>query len=249
MAAHDDAGQRLRERGALLIRLLSGAKRQHQRSIFVWGGLGLLAAVLIGAAALVLLAAFVPALPRVAGILVALAAWAGLAVVIWKRWVRPLRSIPNLAVFSRLVEERRDFRDLLRAGLEFSARGAPAGQSLDLVVATVDRAYDEAHALKLTRLFEFPHRRRDAGLLMAGLAVVVAIAMARPAAPGRALQGLGFDWPRPGDERYGELALTSGDLTVLAGGDAEVSVRESGRVRRKFCCASTTPAICGSRGH
>ena len=228
MTTHDDTGRRLSERGALLIRLLSGAKRQHQWAVFVWGGLGLLALVLIGAAALVLLAAFVPALPRVTGIVIALAAWAGLATAIWKRWVRPLRAIPNLTVFSRLVEERRDFRDLLRAGLEFSARGAPAGQSLDLVAATVDRAYDEAHALQLTRLFEFPHRRRDTGLLLAGLAVVVAITIARPAAPELALRGLGFDWPRPGDERYGELALTSGDMTVLAGGDAEVSVRESG---------------------
>lgn len=228
MPAHDDIERRLRERGALLIRLLSGAKRQHQGSILLWGGLGVLAVVSAGAAVLVLLATFAPALPRVLGILVAVAAWAGLAIAAWKRWVRPLRAMPNLAVFSRLVEERRDFRDLLRAGLEFSARGAPAGQSLELVTATVDRAYEEAKALQLTRLFDFPHRRRDAGLVIAGLAVAITLAMLQPAAPGRALRGLAFAWPQPGDERYGELTPTSGDITVLAGGEAVVSVRESG---------------------
>jgi DNA-binding transcriptional regulator YiaG len=225
----EDAPRRLVERGALLIRLLHGAKRQHQRRILIWGGLGFLGAVTAGLAVWMLLAASVPAMPRIASVVLALCAWAGAGSAIWKRWVRPLQAIPNLAVFSRLVEERRDFRDLLRAGLEFSARGAPTGgESVDLVAATVDRAYDEARALQLTRLFEFTHRRRDAALLLAGTVVALATAWIQPAAPARAWRGLLFDWPQPGDERFGELEATSGDLTILAGGDAEVAVRERG---------------------
>lgn len=220
--------QRLAERGALLVALLRREKGDFTRRVLLWGGLRVLCGVALAAAVLVILGAVSPVLPRILSLPLAVSAWAGLGFLAWRHWVRPLRAVPNLAVFSRLVEERRDFRDMLRSALEFSQRGAPEGQSVDLVAATVDRAYEEARKLRLTQFFDFGHKRRDAVSTAGGLVVAVVVSFLSPGAPRLALQGLAFAWPTPGDALYGHLQVLSGDVTVLAGEDVEVAVRETG---------------------
>ena len=224
---HEPRG-RLAERGALLLALLRRENRGLQTRIVLWGSLRVLASLAVVVLALAALGGLSPALPRPAGILVAVLAWAAVAWTAWRHWVQPLRAVPNLQVFARLVEERRDFRDILRAALEWSQRGAPEGQSLDLVAATVDRAYDEAHSLQLTRLFEFRNRRRDAGIVLGTAVVLLGIAALAPQAPWRAFQGLAFAWPTPDQVRYGPLEVLSGDPSVLAGEPVDLVVRESG---------------------
>lgn len=223
-----DSRQRLAERGALLVALLRREKDVLARRMLLWGGLRILAGVAAAAAVLVVLGAALPALPKPASVLLALAVWAGAGFLVWRQWVRPLRAVPNLAVFSRLVEERHDFRDMLRSALEFSQRGAPEGQSAELVAATVDRAYEEARGLELTQFFEFAHRRRDALVAVSGVAVTLAVSLLAPGAPQLALRGLAFAWPTPADALYGHMQLLTGDVTVLSGGDVEVAMREMG---------------------
>lgn len=223
-----DPRKRLADRGRLLVALLRRGQSEHRRRILLWGGLKILAGIVLGALVLGIVAGLAPELPRPLGILLPLAAWSGLAVLVWKHWVRPLRAVPNLAVFSRLVEERRDFRDMLRAALEFSQRGAPEGESIDLAAATVDRAYDEAAALNLTRLFQFPDRRRDASIAVAAAVALVLLAVLVPQSPGRLARGLAFAWPVPGEAQYGEFEVVTGDVTVLAGEDVEVVGRDHG---------------------
>jgi Domain of unknown function (DUF4175) len=219
---------RLAARGALLLSLLRRENRGLRTRIVAWGALHVLAAAALVLVVLAALGGLVTTLPRPAGIVLGVLAWIPVGYAAWRFWVQPLRAVPNLAIFARLVEERRDFRDMLRAALEWSQRGAPEGQSLELVAATVDRAYDEARALQLTQLFEFRHRRRDGLLVLGAAAVLALIAGFAPQAPGRALRGLAFAWPTPADVRYGPLVVLSGDPSVLAGQDVEVVVREVG---------------------
>ncbi|MFQ5601522.1 MAG: hypothetical protein ACE5G2_13340, partial [Candidatus Krumholzibacteriia bacterium] len=197
MGLENDAGGRLQERSSMLVSLLRRGKRDHQRSILMWGGLRIVSGAAIGAIVLLVLGGLAPILPRVVGVALAMLAWGGLVVLVWRHWIRPLRAVPNLAVFSRLVEERRDFRDMLRAALEFSQRGAPEGGSVELVVATVDRAYDEARALDLQQLFQVRNGRRDAGLTLGGALAIALLALLVPDAPQRALRGLAFAYPTP----------------------------------------------------
>ncbi len=228
MTSDSSTNTRLAERGALLQSLLQREKSGHLRRIALWGGLRVIAGVALGAVVLFVIAALTSGLPRIVGLLLAAAAWAGFAFLAWRYWVRPLGAVPNLATFTQLVEERRDFRDLLRAALEFSQRGVPVGLSSDLVGVTVDRAYDEAKGLHLTQLFEFPHRRRDALTAAAALAAIVVLCVVAPNAPGRVARGLAFQWPAPGEIQYGALDAVSGDRTVLAGESVDVVVRENG---------------------
>ncbi len=228
MAAHDDAGTRLRERGRLLIALLRRGKRDHQRSILVWGGLRILATLAVGALVLVMVAALAPILPRPLGVVLGVLAWAGLAFLLWRHWLRPLRAIPNLAVFSRLVEQRRDFRDMLRAALEFSERGVPSGGSSDLTASTVDRAYDEARKLDLTALFQFPDKRRDAMLVVISIACIAVLQLLAPHAPQRALASMKFAYPSPASIVYGDLEVVGGSFEILAGDDVVVRLRDHG---------------------
>lgn len=220
--------RQLAARGALLLALLRREKSGHLRRIFGWGGLRILAGLGMGAAALLALGSLPAGLPRVLGVLVGAGAWAGCGWLVWRHWVRPLRAVPNLSVFARLVEERHDFRDLLRAALEFSQKGVPAGQSSDLVSETVERAYQEASGLHLTQFFVFANRRRDALIAAGTAAAAVVLCLLAPQAPGRVGRGLMLQWPTPGDVLYGPLEVLSGDRTILAGEDVEVVARESG---------------------
>src|SRR5262245_10954217 len=218
----------LEKQGKLLVALLRSGKSEHQRRIVIWGGLRLLATAAVGVFGLTLLALVVPILPRAAGVGLSLLAWAGIAWLVWRHWVRPLRAVPNLAVFARLVEERRDFHDMLRAALEFSERGAPAGGSADLVAQTLERAYEEARRLQLTALFVFPDRRRAGGALLAATAGMLLLGLLAPAAPRRALQGLAFAWPTPASIVYGELEVQGDNRDVLAGEVVVVRVLDHG---------------------
>lgn len=228
MGPEKAAVSRLRERGRLLISLLRRGKREHQRSIFAWGGLRIGSALAAGALVFVLISAFAPILPRPLGIVLGVAAWSGLGFLFWRNWWRPLRAVPNLAVFSRLVEERRDFRDMLRAALEFSERGAPDGGSVELAATTIDRAYDEAAKLDLTSLFRFPDKRRDATLAVISVASILVLQLLAPEAPQRALRGLAFAYPSPASIVYGELEVVGGNFEVLAGDDVVVRLRDHG---------------------
>ncbi len=219
---------KLQERGSLLVALLRHGRAQHARRVLLWGGLGMvrtLALAFVGLAAFTVLA---PILPRPVGVVLAVLLWAGMSWLVWKHWVRPLRAVPNLSVFSRLVEERRDFRDMLRAALEFSQRGVPESTSFDLVTATVDRAYDEARSLDLVHLFAFPRRHRDGALLAAATGVIVLLALLAPALPRRAAQALTFAYPSPASIVYGSLEVQGGDFDVLAGEDVVVRVVDHG---------------------
>jgi DNA-binding transcriptional regulator YiaG len=117
---------------------------------------------------------------------------------------------------------------MLRAALEFSERGAPAGGSVDLVASTLERAYAEARRLQLTALFVFPDRRRAGGMLLAAATGMLVLALLVPAAPRRALHGLAFAWPTPASIVYGDLEVAGGDRDVLAGEDVVVRVLDHG---------------------
>ncbi|HZM14782.1 MAG TPA: DUF4175 family protein [Candidatus Krumholzibacteria bacterium] len=222
------AENKVQERGALLVALLRHGKRRHARRVLLWGGLRIACRLGLGLAALLCLAAVVPILPRPVGWLLGLLFWGGAAALVWRSWLQPLQAVPNLAVFSRLVEERRDFRDMLRAALEFSQRGAPGNTSNDLVAATIDQAYGEASRLDLVRLFAFPQRRRD-GVVVGGLALaLLALALLAPSVPRRAAQALAFAYPSPASIVYGELEVQSGDVDILAGDDFMVRVVDRG---------------------
>jgi hypothetical protein len=226
--AAENSTQRLEKRGKLLISLLRRGKREHQRNIIVWGGLRLLSVIAVGALVLLVVSLMAPILPRPIGVLLAALAWVGIAWLVWTCWLRPLRAVPNLAIFSRLVEERRDFRDMLRAALEFSERGTPSGGSVDLAATTVDRAYDEARKLDLTSLFQFPRKRRDAAILLGTASACVLLAFLVPAAPQRLVKGLAFAYPSPASIVYGDLEVANGNLDVLAGDDVVVRVLDHG---------------------
>ena len=228
MSQANTTHERIAERGALLVGLLRREERGLRERILLWGGLRVATIAALVLLALVAVGGLTPALPRGLGWLLAALAWAAVGFAAWRYCVRPLGAVPNLAVFARLVEERRDFRDMLRAALEWSQRGTPKGESAELVAATIDRAYDEARALHLTQLFAFPHRRRDGLLTLAAGAAIAVLAAVSPQAPGRALHGLAFRWPTPDDVLYGRLEVLSGDPSVLAGQGAEVIVREHG---------------------
>lgn len=228
MGLREDALQRLQQRGKLLISLLQRNKHSHQRDIVLWGGLRILSRSVLIAACLVAVSALLPVLARPLGVVLAVLVWGGLVALVWVYWLRPLRAVPNLAVFSKLVEQRRDFRDMLRAALEFSERGSPSGGSVELSAATVDRAYEEAHGLQLTRLFTFPHRGREAMLLGLGLVFVVACWFASPQVGARALRGIAFAYPSPASIVYGQLEVPGGDRSILAGDDVLVRVIDHG---------------------
>ena len=223
------AQRRLVERGQMLVSLLRRGKRDHQRDILLWGGLRIAAGVALLSVLMLLLSSWLPILPLAASVAATIVLWCGIGFLVWRHWVRPLRAIPNLKVFSRLIEERRDFRDMLRAALEFSERGVPGGTSVDLVLATVDKAYDEASALQLPQLFEFPSRRRDGSLVAAGALVLTLVSLWNPAVGQRALQGFVFAYPTPASIVWGELQVVGGgDCTVLAGDDVVVRLRDHG---------------------
>jgi hypothetical protein len=228
MSSREDALHRLQERGKLLIQLLRRGKHAHQRDIVTWGGVRILAGVAVALVLLLAVSSLAPILPRPASVALGLVAWAVIAGLVWRHWLRPLRAIPNLAVFSRLIEERRDFRDMLRAALEFSERGAPAGGSVELAGAAVDRAYDEARTLSLTHLFRFAHKRRDVTIAAAGLAVVLLCAAIWPSMTQRTFQNFAFAYPTPASIAYGELEVVGGDTSILAGDDVVVRVRDHG---------------------
>ena len=230
MSSRDDALQRLQERGKLLIQLLRRGKHAHQRDIVTWGGVRILASLAVVLVLLLAVSSLAPILPRPASAALGLVAWALIAGLVWRYMLRPLRAIPNLAVFSRLVEERRDFRDMLRAALEFSERGAPAGGSVELAGAAVDRAYDEARTLSLTQLFRFAHKRRDLTIAAAGLVVVLLCAVIWPGMTQRSFQSFSFAYPTPASIAYGMLEVMSGDTSILAGDDVVVRVRDHGRL-------------------
>ena len=224
-AATDKSRQ---DRGALLLALLRQGKRQHARRVLLWGGVAILRTlgiVLVGVATVALLA---PVLPRPVGLVLSLAFWAGLGWLVWKSWVQPLSAVPNLTVFSRLVEERRDFRDMLRAALEFTQRGAPGDSSANLVGATIDRAYDEARQLDLVRLFPFPARRRDGAMVGGAAVVLLLVALLVPSAARRTARALAFAYPSPASIVYGDLEVQGGDVDVLAGSDVVVRVLDHG---------------------
>ncbi|HZL85471.1 MAG TPA: DUF4175 family protein [Candidatus Krumholzibacteria bacterium] len=219
---------KLQERGSLLVSLLRQGRAQHARRVLLWGGLVMVRTLALAFVGLAVFTALVPILPRPLGMALAVLLWAGASWLVWRHWVRPLRAVPNLAVFSRLIEERRDFRDMLRAALEFSQRGVPESSSSDLVTATVDRAYDEARSLDLVQLFSFPRRHRDGTLLAAATGVIVLLALLAPALPRRAAQALRFGYPSPASIVYGSLEVQGGNFDVLAGEDVVVRVVDHG---------------------
>ncbi len=228
MLARQDPEKRLEERGSLLIALLQHGKRRHLRRLLLWGGLriaGFAAAFGLGLAAL---ATVVPILPWPLGVLLGAAVWAGSGFLLWRHWARPLRAVPNLAIFSRLVEERHDFRDMLRAALEFSQRGTPSGGSTALVAATIDRAYEEARSLDLLGLFTLAHRRRDILLAAGAGAALVLWLLLAPGLPQRLGKTFAFAYPSPDSIVYGDLDVDGGDLDVLSGADVVVRVLDRG---------------------
>ncbi|MGD8412819.1 MAG: DUF4175 family protein [Candidatus Latescibacterota bacterium] len=189
---------------------------------------------------------------------VALAAWVYLAVVVWTAaanepalWkttmvsrsafvvlaglfayfvVWPLLRVPGVDALASEVERRKDLRELLRAGYEFSNDAkAKKRYSPALVDEVVRRAVRSIEGLQVKALFL---ERKDAALMpvaYGGLVIVLLISLFNPGLLTSAGRTVAAPASVSAVDHRANIHVSPGDVTVLAGTDVTVAGLDFGR--------------------
>jgi len=189
---------------------------------------------------------------------IALAAWVFLAVIIWTAavdepghasasvvsWmamialamifgyfvVWPLARLPRLDQLAAEVEKRRDLKELVRAGFEFSSDpGVERRYSPELVREVIRQAVDSVSGLQVRFLFL---SRKDIALMpvaYGGLLVLLLVAVFSPGAITRAGSAVASPESVAARDHRANIFAQPGDVTVLAGSDVEVTGLDLGQ--------------------
>jgi hypothetical protein len=200
------------------------------------------------------------ALQSVAGFVsfIAMGAWLFLALVVWtavidepQLWkttlvsrlavvalfgtfvwlvVWPILRIPRLDALANEVEKRKDLRELLRAGFEFSQDGSAARRySPALVKEVIHRAVNSIDGLQVRYLFL---SRKDIALLplaYGGLLVLLLIAIFNPSLFVNAGKRVSSPAAASAVEHHANIHVSPGNITVLAGSDVTVAGLDFGK--------------------
>ena len=139
--------------------------------------------------------------------------------VVW-----PLVRMPRLSQLAAEVENRRDLKELVRAGFEFSNDATVATRySPELVGEVIRQAVEKISGLKVRFLFL---SRKDLALMplaYGGLLVLLIIAMASPNALVRAGGAIASPRSVAAQAHRANIYAQPGDITVLAGSDVKVT--------------------------
>jgi hypothetical protein len=145
--------------------------------------------------------------------------------VVW-----PILRIPKLDALADEVEKRKDLRELLRAGFEFSHDGtAPRRYSPDLIKEVIRRAVRSIEGLQVRHLFL---GRRDALLApvaYGGLAILLLVALFNPSLLMNAGKRVTSPAAVSAIEHRANIHGSPGNITVLAGSDVTVAGLDFGR--------------------
>jgi hypothetical protein len=189
---------------------------------------------------------------------VALAAWVYLAVIVWTAatnepdlWkatlvsrsafvvlaglfgyfvVWPILRIPGVDALANEVERRKDLRELLRAGFEFSNDSkAKKRYSAALVDEVIRRAVQSIEGLQVRLLFL---TRKDAALMpvaYGGLVILLLISLFNPSLLTRAGRRVATPAAVSAVDHSANLHASPGNITVLAGSDVTVAGLDFGQ--------------------
>jgi hypothetical protein len=189
---------------------------------------------------------------------VALGAWVYLAVIVWTAasnepdlWqttlvsrgavvvllalfgyfvVWPLLRIPRVDALADEVERRKDLRELLRAGFEFSNdTKAKKRYSAALVDEVIKRAVQSIESLQVRFLFL---NRKDAALVpvaYGGLVVLLLISLFNPSLLTNAGRRVATPSAVSAVEHHANIHASPGNITVLAGSDVTVAGLDFGQ--------------------
>ncbi|MCH7548931.1 MAG: DUF4175 family protein, partial [Candidatus Krumholzibacteriota bacterium] len=174
--------------------------------------------------------------------------------------VWPLVRMPRIGQLAAEVEKRRDLRELVRAGFEFSNDDSVSERyAPDLVNEVIRQAVDRVAGLEVRFLFL---TRKDIALMpvaYGGLIVLLLISIFNPGA----LMHAGREIVSPSRiaavEHHANIFAQPGSITVLAGSDVKVSGLDLGRSRDDVTIGynisedfwKTEPTVCveGQGGH
>ena len=145
--------------------------------------------------------------------------------VIW-----PVVRIPGVDRLADEVERRKDLRELLRAGFEFSTDTTVSERySPDLVREVIRRAVSSMDGLRVRSLFL---GRRDVVLMpvaFGGLFVLLLVSLLAPSLVGDAAHRLVAPKVSSAVVHSANIRVTPGDVTVIAGSDVTVAGVDMGR--------------------
>lgn len=157
---------------------------------------------------------------------------AGILFIYFVVW--PLVRLPRLDALATEVEKRKDFKELLRAGFEFSTDSAASKKySPELVREVIRRAVQSIAGLQVRFLFL---NQKDLALVpvaYGGLAVLLVLALAQPALIVNTGRLLSAPTEAAAVEHRANIHATPGNVTVLAGSDVEVAGLDFGRTQEE----------------
>lgn len=141
----------------------------------------------------------------------------------------PLVRTPRLDRIAFEIENRRDFKDIVAAGYQFSEeQEVPDGYSIELVREVIHRAVKSIRGLQVRFLFLSRRQLMLAPVAYAALLVLVVSALVSPQSLLEAGNTIVAPRSAAAIEREANLHASPGDVTVLSGTDVEVSAVDLG---------------------
>jgi hypothetical protein len=144
--------------------------------------------------------------------------------------VWPLVRLPKLEQLASEIEKRRDLKELVRAGFEFSRdESAATRYSPELVKEVIHQAVQQLSGLQARSIFLDRRHLKLVPVAAGGLVLLLAVALVNPhivTQAGRRVVSPGEVSAAP---RVPNLLARPGNVTVLAGSDVTVSGLDLGR--------------------
>ena len=155
----------------------------------------------------------------------------GIAVILFGYFVVwPIARMPRLNQLAAEIERRKDLQEMVRAGFEFSQNDAASQKySPDLVKEVIRQAVEQLSGLQVRSIFL---NRRDvalAPLALAGLVVLMGIALLKPSIVTEAGRRIFVPEEVAALPHRPNIYAQPGNTTVLAGSNVTVSGLDLGR--------------------
>jgi hypothetical protein len=145
--------------------------------------------------------------------------------VVW-----PLVKLPRLDRLASEIERRKDLKELVRAGFEFSRDDAAARRySPDLVREVIRQAVEQLSGLKVRFLFLDRRQLAFVPVALGGLIILLAVSLFNPAIVTEAGRRIGSPRDAAVAASRPNLLARPGNVTVLAGSDVTISGLDMGK--------------------